>query len=312
MENTRANIQIRLCNDTQYQVGACFHQLTKSDPKERLYVTIGFDYVQRELIMDKDREFKSTYNPSKTFRLYKSIPLEHSSTCPCYQMNMNSELYSFMPSQLYPKMACCVLVLDSKNRLLLTRRNKNSYTFPSCWVVPGGHVDKGESFEQCALREVEEETGIKIEKKLKANNDFDYYYLGTECEYRPFMAYESVYPTLLELGLPKAQHLIMFYYLRIDLEHCKIKVKIQEEEVDKAIWIQLNTLKNILEGKYEKNEEFSCFSIGSNGYPVTDSILREHLEGVYPNNAREGLGEGHLRAVKYFANSEYNVIGNVF
>jgi 8-oxo-dGTP pyrophosphatase MutT (NUDIX family) len=311
MENIRASIQVRLCNDTQYQVGNCFHHLTKSDPKERLYVTIGFDYVQKEMIIDKDREFKSTYNPSKTFRLYKSIPFEHASICPCYQMNMNPDLYSFTASKIDPRIACCVLVLDAKNRLLLTKRSKNTVSFPSAWVVPGGHLDKGESFEQCALREVEEEVGIKIERKLKSNNDFEYYYLGTECEFRPFMAYESIYPTQLELGLPKVQHLIMFYYLRIDLEHSKIKVKLQEEEVEKVIWIQINTLKNILEGKSDKNEEFSCFSIGSNGYPVTDSVLREHLEGVYPNNAKEGLGEGHLRAVKYFLNSEYSIFGNI-
>lgn len=35
------------------------------------------------------------------------------------------------------------------------------------WVLPGGHVDKGETFEQTAIREFEEETGYKVSiKKL--------------------------------------------------------------------------------------------------------------------------------------------------
>jgi 8-oxo-dGTP pyrophosphatase MutT (NUDIX family) len=33
------------------------------------------------------------------------------------------------------------------------------------WNLPGGHVDAGESFEAAAVRELEEETGIKISKK---------------------------------------------------------------------------------------------------------------------------------------------------
>lgn len=49
-----------------------------------------------------------------------------------------------------------VLVLNEKKELLLVRGPK----FTS-WVVPGGHVDFGEKLEDCAKRELKEETGIE-------------------------------------------------------------------------------------------------------------------------------------------------------
>lgn len=46
------------------------------------------------------------------------------------------------------------LVHNSKNEILFIRRNKK-------WDLPKGKIEKGESHEQAALREVIEETGIK-------------------------------------------------------------------------------------------------------------------------------------------------------
>ena len=36
-------------------------------------------------------------------------------------------------------------------------------SFKGAWVLPGGHIDPGESLEECALRELWEETGVKVD-----------------------------------------------------------------------------------------------------------------------------------------------------
>jgi len=56
-------------------------------------------------------------------------------------------------------------------RLLLFKRSAKAKRFPGYWIGPGGHIDEGEDAMLAALREVEEETGVRIETsdiKLKA------------------------------------------------------------------------------------------------------------------------------------------------
>lgn len=52
--------------------------------------------------------------------------------------------------------SACVLILNSKNQVLLQRRVDNGF-----WGYPGGSMELGESFEDCARREVLEETGLE-------------------------------------------------------------------------------------------------------------------------------------------------------
>jgi 8-oxo-dGTP diphosphatase len=55
--------------------------------------------------------------------------------------------------------------LDENNLYLLLIKRKNP-PFKDAWALPGGFVDKGETAHKAALRELEEETGIKLNKKL--------------------------------------------------------------------------------------------------------------------------------------------------
>ncbi|GEN52651.1 NUDIX hydrolase [Halobacillus faecis] len=51
-----------------------------------------------------------------------------------------------------------VLIFDEREEKVLMVKNKGSG-----WSLPGGAVEKGETFEQAAIREVKEEANLKIE-----------------------------------------------------------------------------------------------------------------------------------------------------
>lgn len=52
----------------------------------------------------------------------------------------------------------CAVVLDEGGRILLQRRRDNGE-----WALPGGHVERGETIAEAALREIEEETACSAE-----------------------------------------------------------------------------------------------------------------------------------------------------
>ncbi len=55
-----------------------------------------------------------------------------------------------------------------EGKVLMHQRSKNKKAFPGFWIGPGGHIDENEVPLIAAIREVEEETGIKIkEDKIK-------------------------------------------------------------------------------------------------------------------------------------------------
>jgi len=58
-----------------------------------------------------------------------------------------------------PKVGVGVLILKGEKILLLKRKGAHG---AGEWSPPGGHLEFGESFEECALRETREETGLAI------------------------------------------------------------------------------------------------------------------------------------------------------
>jgi ADP-ribose pyrophosphatase YjhB (NUDIX family) len=73
------------------------------------------------------------------------------------------------------------VILLKDNKILLGKRNedygKSSFKLNAActWTLPGGRLEYSEKFDECARREAEEETGIKIKnvKIICVSNDKD-------------------------------------------------------------------------------------------------------------------------------------------
>ncbi|MFJ3950273.1 NUDIX hydrolase [Streptomyces libani] len=66
-----------------------------------------------------------------------------------------------MAETIIDKPAVSVAVIVAAGKLLMIRRRERENDLP--WALPGGKLEAGESPEQAAVRETEEETGLTVE-----------------------------------------------------------------------------------------------------------------------------------------------------
>tara|TARA_Y100001938_G_C8101188_1_gene441819 strand:- start:4171 stop:4566 length:396 start_codon:yes stop_codon:yes gene_type:complete len=71
-----------------------------------------------------------------------------------------------------------VVLIDDSNRVLFLKRSNYMEKYAGEWDLPGGHLKSNESLSAGLKREVEEETGLKIENEklveIQANLHFFY------------------------------------------------------------------------------------------------------------------------------------------
>ena len=56
----------------------------------------------------------------------------------------------------------CVALVDPAGRVLMQERDEHARKWPNQWCFPGGSAEPGESARDCAARELEEETGVRV------------------------------------------------------------------------------------------------------------------------------------------------------
>ena len=105
------------------------------------------------------------------------------------------------------KQTARAIIFNDDGKLLMIERHKDGGHY---FVLPGGHVDEGESPEQAAVREVQEETGLSVtvSKLLYTSSDDKYQndqriylcnYLGGE----PELQSDSIEARLQSSGEPQ-------------------------------------------------------------------------------------------------------------
>ncbi len=63
-----------------------------------------------------------------------------------------------MPDQQFPEPTAGGLIFNPEGKLFLMKSHK----WRDKWVVPGGHIELGETIEESLIREVKEETNLDI------------------------------------------------------------------------------------------------------------------------------------------------------
>ncbi len=103
------------------------------------------------------------------------------------------------------------VILMKENQVLLQKRDDGD------WGLPGGLMERGESFEETAVREVFEETGLRIEKKALNKIDVfsgkDYYVVAPNGD--PFYVIAALFYTnnfTGELVIDNEETLDLKYY----------------------------------------------------------------------------------------------------
>lgn len=69
------------------------------------------------------------------------------------EMNKNTELKRSVSCGTLPWR-----LHDNRHQVLLIKQ----FSHKEAWGIPKGHIDEGETFEDCAIRETREETGVEV------------------------------------------------------------------------------------------------------------------------------------------------------
>ncbi|XP_068271105.1 nucleoside diphosphate-linked moiety X motif 17 isoform X2 [Nyctibius grandis] len=203
------------------------------------------------------------------------VLLKRPSFCPAKRLGERPELP--LPAELRGRgvaAGVAVLLRASTGRILLTRRASTLSIFPNIWVPPGGHVEPGEELLAVGLRELEEETGLRLPA-----GTFSWGTLGlwevTPCSAggaqhpwvgggtglrcvppphccpwgwgvapgsprAPPVSPQSLYPPMLSRGLPRRHHVVTYLLLRSDEPHAQLEARMRpnESEVSAYAWLE--------------------------------------------------------------------------
>jgi len=118
-------------------------------------------------------------------------------------------------TQIYPEPTVGGLIFNLDGELLLVRSHK----WRNQYVVPGGHIELGETMLEALKREIKEETGLEI---------FDIEYIG----YQEFIFDEAFW---------KNRHFIFFdFACKTDSKDVKL-----DSESEEYVWIALDEVFNL-------------------------------------------------------------------
>ncbi|KAI5618240.1 nucleoside diphosphate-linked moiety X motif 17 [Silurus asotus] len=166
----------------------------------------------------------------------RGVPLKRAPFCPIKLLSP-SEAESIPQDTLRRgvDVGVAILLQSANQRLLLTRRAHALRIFPNVWVPPGGHVELNEKLLDAGLRELKEETGLKLDPEDISSSQL----LGL---------WESVYPPMLSRGLPQRHHIVTYMLLCSNYTHLQLQSSIRPDpaEVSACVWVDAELVRAII------------------------------------------------------------------
>lgn len=86
-----------------------------------------------------------------------------------------------------PTTVVAAIVLTSYDEEVILLRRAPHESYPGLWELPSGKVEEGESISEALARELEEETGLKLDHIRQEVSSFSYEVHGEEREQRNFI-----------------------------------------------------------------------------------------------------------------------------
>lgn len=195
------------------------------------------------------------------------IPLKRAPFCPIKYLS-HSEAASLPPDTLNRgvDVGVAVLLQSANHRLLLTRRASSLRIFPNVWVPPGGHVELDEKLLDAGLRELQEETGLKL-----SPDQISTQLLGL---------WESVYPPMLSRGLPQRHHIVTYILLKSSLSHLQLQASLRPDpaEVSGCVWVDAGLVKAIVSAVNGEENSVQVPADMPSTISVTEVSIRGDLE----------------------------------
>lgn len=116
----------------------------------------------------------------------------------------------------------CVFILNDQKEVLLQKKSPNKKAYPNRWALLTGRVELNETFKNAAIREINEEVGLKINKEnlnLFSKRTFT----------NDNIHYEITY----------------FYYIKSNLKESDFII--QKEELSQVKWINIDVVIDMIE-----------------------------------------------------------------
>lgn len=201
------------------------------------------------------------------------VPLKRPSFCPIKQLSFSEA--AAIPLNVRQRgvdVGVAILLQSSNHRLLLTRRAKELRIFPNVWVPPGGHLEPDETLLEAGLRELKEETGLKLDPEASST--------------RILGLWESVFPTMLSRGLPQRHHIVVYILMQTGLTHLQLQESLCPSplEVSACLWAEPCLIRAIVSSEDHEPTSVRAYEVSSDGSLSSVSLLSSVLTNSAPTH----------------------------